>query len=72
MDIGEQQRVIIVEPLTVPDEFPIDDNCARQLYEFIHEQHATGSFLPTLAAFATRVESAGSRARSASRAMPGG
>ena len=25
MDIGEQQRVIIVEPLTVPDEFPIDE-----------------------------------------------
>ena len=25
MDIGEQQRVIIVEPLTVPDEFPTDE-----------------------------------------------
>ncbi|MBI5158458.1 MAG: hypothetical protein HZA58_10695 [Acidimicrobiia bacterium] len=25
MDIGEQQRVIIVEPLIVPDEFPIEE-----------------------------------------------
>jgi hypothetical protein len=25
VDIGEQQRVIIVEPLTVPDEFPLDE-----------------------------------------------
>lgn len=25
MDIGEQQRVIIVEPLVMPDEIPVDD-----------------------------------------------
>jgi len=25
MDIGEQQRVIIVEPLEMPDEIPIDE-----------------------------------------------
>ena len=25
MDIGEQQRVIIVEPLTMPDEFPHEE-----------------------------------------------
>lgn len=25
MDIGEQQRVIIVEPLTVPDEIIVDE-----------------------------------------------